>query len=228
MSDKKYQVIYADPPWKYSNKASNGAQANHYPGMTMTEMKAMRVEDIAAKDAVLCMWYTGNFTSEAMDLARAWGFEVRSMKLFTWMKLNALAEQHINKALKNAHQDYRPVDFDFLMDLINDQLRMNGGNYTRANTEDVLIAVRGKGLERKAKNIKQAIFSPLQEHSRKPEEARARIERLYGDVDRVELFARQAVGGWDVWGNQAPGHISLPAIDCSLSEFKVDSGNAKG
>lgn len=88
------------------------------------------------------------------------------------------------------------------MDLLNTQTRMNGGNYTRANSEDLLFAVRGAGLERLSASVKQVIHSPMGEHSAKPWEARHRLELLYGDVSRIELFARQEPPGWDVWGNE--------------------------
>lgn len=69
-------------------------------------------------------------------------------------------------------------DFYDFLDLLNAQTRMNGGNYTRANTEDLLIATRGNGLERKCAGIKQVIYSPLGEHSQKPAEARFRLENF--------------------------------------------------
>lgn len=73
---------------------------------------------------------------------------------------------------------------------------MNGGNHTRANTEDLLIATRGAGLERKHAGIKQVVYSPLGAHSEKPWEVRHRLELLYGDVPRIELFsaARRRAG----------------------------------
>ena len=200
-----YQLIYADPAWQYSNKISNGAAGDHYSTMPIEEMKRLPVWAIADENAVLAMWYTGNFASEAVELAQAWGFKVKTMKGFTWVKLNQLAEQHINKALAAGEvQDF----YDF-MDLLNTQTRMNGGNYTRANSEDLLIAVRGTGLERLSASVKQVIHSPLGEHSAKPWEARHRLELLYGDVSRIELFARQESPGWDAWGNECDKSVDL-------------------
>lgn len=195
----KYSLIYADPAWLYDNKASNGAAEDHYDTMKLIDMKRLPVWDLAADDAVLAMWFTGTHTREAIELAEAWGFKVRTMKGFTWVKFNQLAEQHINKALQAGGVE----DFYDFLDLLNDQTRMNGGNYTRANTEDMLIATRGNGLERQCASIKQVIYSPLGEHSQKPAEARFRLEKLYGDVPRIELFSRCGAPGWDHWGNQA-------------------------
>ncbi len=178
--------------------------------MKLIDMKRLPVWDLAADDAVLAMWFTGTHTREAIELAEAWGFKVRTMKGFTWVKFNPLSEKHINKAL----QAGRVEDFYDFLDLLNAQTRMNGGNYTRANTEDLLIATRGNGLERKCASIKQVIYSPLGEHSRKPAEARFRLEKLYGDVPRIELFSRCGAPGWDHWGNQSesPAVELIPAV----------------
>ncbi|MDY7621040.1 MT-A70 family methyltransferase [Raoultella planticola] len=205
-----YQLIYVDPPWQYGNKISNGAAENHYTTMSLSELKHLPVWEVAAEDAVLAMWYTGTHTEEAIELAEAWGFRIRTMKGFTWVKLNQYAERRFNKAIAEGEL----VDFYDLLSMLNSETRMNGGNYTRANTEDLLIATRGIGLERVSASIKQVVYSCLGEHSEKPWEVRHRLEKLYGDVSRVELFARESWPGWDRWGNQCsnsfeiiPGHV---------------------
>ncbi|RDT47812.1 DNA methyltransferase, partial [Escherichia coli] len=91
-----YSLIYADPPWQYGNNASNGAAKDHYDTMSMANLKRLPVWALAEENAVLAMWYTGTHNREAIELAESWGFTVRTMKGFTWVKLNALAEQHIN------------------------------------------------------------------------------------------------------------------------------------
>ena len=80
------------------------------------------------------------------------------------------------------------------------------GFWTRGNAEVCLLATRGHP-KRQAANVHQFIISPIQEHSRKPEEARDKIVALMGDVPRVELFARQSPPGWDVWGNEVESTI---------------------
>jgi len=195
-----YQLIYADPPWTYGNKVSNGAAGNHYSTMTLQDLKRLPVWSIAAPDAVLAMWYTGTHTEQAKELAEAWGFDVRQMFLFTWVKLNEMAERTVNAAL----EDGGLVDFYDFLDLLNGVTRMNPGNYSRGNQESMLVAVRGVGLERADAAVKQIIYAPISQHSTKPWEARQRLERLYGDVSRIELFSRCDVPGWDHWGNECP------------------------
>ena len=140
----RYSLIYADPAWSYGNQISNGAAADHYPTMSLLDMKRLPVWELAADNAVLAMWYTGTHNQEAIELAESWGFTVRTMKGFTWVKLNQLAELRITKALAEGEV----ADFYDFLDLLNGETRMNGGNHTRDNTEDVLIATRGAGLER--------------------------------------------------------------------------------
>jgi hypothetical protein len=110
------------------------------------------------------MWYTGTHTEEAIELAEAWGFRIRTMKGFTWVKLNQHAERRFNKALTEGEL----VDFNDLLSMLNSETRMNGGNHTRANTEDLLIATCGAGLERASASIKQVVYSCLVSTARNP------------------------------------------------------------
>ena len=215
----KYSLIYADPPWSYGNTISNGAAADHYSTMKLIDIKRLPVWELAAENAVLAMWYTGTHNQEAIELAEAWGFTVRTMKGFTWVKLNQNAELRINKAMAEGVV----TDFYDFLDLLNAETRMNGGNHPRANTDDLLIATRGAGLERKHAGIKQVVYSPLGAHSEKPWEVRHRLGLLYGDVPRIELFSRSAAPGWHHWGNQC----DIAAVEllpgCAIDVMKTEA-----
>ncbi|WP_292457828.1 MT-A70 family methyltransferase [Methylibium sp.] len=80
----KFGTIYADPPWRYDNQASRGATSNHYPGMSVDEISALPVADLAAESAHLHLWTTNGFLFEARRILEAWGFEYRSC--FVWVK----------------------------------------------------------------------------------------------------------------------------------------------
>ena len=80
------------------------------------------------------------------------------------------------------------------------------GNWTRANPECCLFAIRGKP-KRVSASVRQLIYAQHRGHSVKPDEARTRLVDLMGDIPRVELFARQQTAGWDVWGNEVEGSI---------------------
>ncbi|STR08150.1 MT-A70 family methyltransferase [Klebsiella quasipneumoniae] len=215
----RYSLIYADPAWSYGNTISNGAAVDHYPTMSLLDMKRLPVWELAADNAVLAMWYTGTHNQEAIELAEAWGFTVRTMKGFTWVKFNQLAELRITKALAEGEV----ADFYDFLDLLNAETRMNGGNHTRANTEDVLIATRGAGLERQHAGIKQVVYSPLGAHSEKPWEVRRRLELLYGDVPRIELFSRSAAPGWSHWGNQCASASVELIPGCAIDVVKTEA-----
>ena len=88
-----------------------------------------------------------------------------------------------------------------------DSLFWGMGYYTRANTELCLLATKGKPLRRVSRSVHQVVESPVREHSRKPDEVRGRIIRLFGNLPRIELFARQKTEGWDVWGNEVQSDL---------------------
>ena len=201
----KYSLIYADPPWQYGNTISRGAADGHYNTLSLSDMKRLPVWELSESNAILAMWYTGTHDEEARELASAWGFDVRQMFLFTWVKFNSLAEQRFNRAL----EEQTLFEFNELLMMLNAETRMNPGNYTRGNQESVLVAVKGKGLERIDASVKQVVYSCLGRHSEKPAEVRYRLEQLYGDVPRIELFARQSAPGWDCWGNECENSIQL-------------------
>ncbi|MFN6817130.1 MT-A70 family methyltransferase, partial [Proteus mirabilis] len=198
---KKYDLIYCDPPWDYKNKVSNGTAKNHYPTTSLFNLTHISIHSIASDNAVLAMWYTGNFVLEAIRLAEAWDFKVKNMFGFAWVKLNKNAEDRINKK--------QPKDFFDFMEILNNETKINCGNYTRQNVEMCLIATRGNGLPRQSASVRQIIYSCLGEHSEKPKEVHHRIEQLYGDVPRLELFAREKYGDWDVYGDQAEESLRL-------------------
>ena len=86
------------------------------------------------------------------------------------------------------------------------------GYWTRANAELCIIATKGSP-KRQSRSVHQIIMSPIEQHSKKPDETRDRIVALMGDVPRIELFARQKTDGWDVWGNEAPDCVELPEME---------------
>lgn len=179
---KKYSVIYADPPWRYrvySKKGLGRSAESHYPTMSLEEIKALPIGELAAKDCVLFMWITFPCMQEAFQVLEAWGFEYKTTA-FVWIKQNR----------------------------VSDSLFWGMGYWTRANAELCILATKGHP-KRASPGVHQVIVSHIEEHSKKPEEARNRIVQLMGDVPRIELFARQSPEGWDVWGNEVECSITL-------------------
>jgi len=83
----KYRIIYADPPWKYGNDMPDyfTEQADHYPLMTVNEVAALPIVDIAEDNAVLFLWVTSPILEESFQVIRAWGFEYKAS--FVWDKI---------------------------------------------------------------------------------------------------------------------------------------------
>ena len=149
-------------------------------------MCALPVAELAAKDSALFMWATFPQLPEALRLIRAWGFTYKSVA-FVWLKKN-----------KKADSWFYGLGF-----------------WTRANAEICILATKGHP-KRVDAGVRQVILSHIEEHSKKPDEARKRIVRLMGDLPRVELFARQSPEGWDVWGNE---------VECSITLGKEETVN---
>jgi len=86
-SDKKYRVIYADPPWSYGNTMPDSVQTpeDYYPLMSTEDICAMPIKDIAESNSVLFMWTTSPHLEESFSVIKAWGFEYKTS--FVWDKV---------------------------------------------------------------------------------------------------------------------------------------------
>jgi N6-adenosine-specific RNA methylase IME4 len=188
----KYSIVYADPPWSYDDKAlARGGAERHYRTMSLEDICALPVGGITADDCLLFMWGAWPKLYESGKVIESWGFEFKTCA-FVWVKTN--------KSFNPDQASFLPVDsFDSFWGM---------GRWTRANTEFCLLAVKGKP-KRESAAVHQLIYAPVSEHSRKPDEARERIIKLAGDLPRVELFARRAAPGWDLWGNEVKCDIAL-------------------
>lgn len=188
--DKKYQIIYADPPWFYSNgirsgkKDEKGKHLFYTPSTTVGAkyqtqsnewIKSLNVKDISDKDSFLFLWTTDSHLPVALDVMKSWGFKYKTVG-FVW-----------NKKEKSGKQ----VCYY--------------GAYTMKGTEICLLGIRGKPRKFiKSHKIRQLVEVQRDrtKHSQKPDEVRNRIVEFLGDLPRIELFARQRVEGWDAWGNE--------------------------
>lgn len=171
---KKYNIIYADPPWKHDAWAAGNKAPNlHYPTMTTEEISALPISELADNDCALFLWATYPHLPEALQVIKAWGFDY-STAAFVWVKKNKTADTPF----------------------------FGCGAWTRANSEICLLATRGH-VQRLDPSISQIIEAPIEEHSKKPDIVRELIERLVGKLPRIELFCRHPAVGWDIWGNEA-------------------------
>lgn len=189
-----FSLVLADPPWAFrtfnqarrtpTQKKFREAE-DHYPTMTIDEMAQIPVADVVDRNALLAVWVVGSHADVSHELAAAWGFDRFVTDLFYWTK----------QKLRFADQ----IDM-FTGDIAPPKMSM--GYHTRKQIEPCYLFARGKGLPVLNHDVRQLIVAPPAEHSRKPAEQYDRLERLYGDVPRIELFARNGRTGWQSWGNE--------------------------
>lgn len=178
---KKYQIIYADPPWQYNktpNKKGRAVEC-HYPTMPIEDIKKLPIQDFADENCVLFIWVTFPKLQEGLDTIKAWGFEYKTIA-FNWVKRNKKSNSYF----------------------------WGMGNWTRSNSEVCLLATKGHP-KKVSSSVHSVIDEPIDIHSRKPNEVRKRIIQLCGDLPRLELFARLKMEGFDVWGNTIENDITI-------------------
>lgn len=166
-TDKKYRVVYADPPWQYNDKQDTsklGGAEKKYPTMPLKDICSLPVP--TEDNAVLFLWVTSPMLEDAFQVIHAWGFSYKSS--FIWDKV--------------AH---------------------NMGHYNSVRHEFLLICTKGSCTPDVPKLLDSVVSIERTEHSVKPKEFRDMIDMLYPVGERLEMFAREAYPGWDVWGNMA-------------------------
>ena len=171
---EEYQIIYADPPWKYNRNVGEGIASEEYSLMSNDKIASYLSDNKihAEEDSMLFLWVTFPMLKEGLEVLNSWGFEYKTCG-FNWIKLN-----------KNGKPFF------------------GIGHYTKSNSELCLIGIKGKGLIILDDTISQIVMTEKDKHSKKPEEIPELIVRLVGDRKRVELFARKKREGWDVYGDE--------------------------
>lgn len=184
-TDKKYNIIYADPAWSYRdytskevaernlNSNSKKSVVMKYNVMKTADICNLPIEKIASDDCILFMWVTMPKLNEVFEVIKSWGFKYSTVG-FTWVKKNK----------KNKNSNFWGM-----------------GRWTRSNAELCLIGIKGHP-KRASASVHSIIESCIEEHSKKPDVVREKIVELCGALPRIELFARQHADGWDCWGNE--------------------------
>lgn len=175
---RRYEVIYADPPWDYRGQlqhagkgsGDSGGAVRHYPTVTLNNLLQLDIGRIAAADSLLFLWATSPHLDQAIALGKGWGFDWATVA-FVWNKM-----------------------------------RTNPGFYTLSQCELCLVFKRGRiPRPRGARNVRQYVEAERGPHSAKPSEVRRRITAMFPDQRKIELFARTKVRGWHTWGLETDG-----------------------
>ncbi|WP_234053750.1 MULTISPECIES: MT-A70 family methyltransferase [unclassified Xanthobacter] len=196
---RAYGRILADPAWKFSTWSPEGLSKSpeqHYPTMQLKDIKALPVADIAAPDCLLILWSTWPHLKQAMEVLASWGFDYKTGG--SWIKRTKYGK-----------------------------LAFGGGYIVRSSCEPYLIGTRGnpKVHVKDQRNVLETeerietddlslipdhMEALRREHSRKPPDMIEMLTRMRPDVPGAELFARETVPGYDVWGNEVTKFNSLP------------------
>ena len=192
----KYNIIYSDPPWKYNSRNNintrfGGGVFNKYSLMTMEEIKSLPISNLAEENCVLFLWCTFPYLDEQIKLFDYWGFRYRTLG-FSWIKTNS----------KNGKPFF------------------GVGYYAKSNCEICLMGMKGQ-LKPISNKVSSVIISPRREHSKKPDEVRNKIVELFGDLPRIELFAREKVEGWASWGNEIESDVEIEGYSQKTEKYSV-------
>ena len=199
-----YDLIYADPPWKYQTPRKNEGQYKQWTGQALKHYNTMSHKDMlqlkipAKKDAVLLCWATFPKLTQALECIEAWGFRYVTA-MIVWVKMQ------VGDKTKAA---------------------IGTGQYTRSNAEVLLLGVRGTVMPLKSNqsmkapgSVNQILFRPRSEHSEKPHDLYSIIDTVFGNAKRrLEMFARNNQEGWDSWGDQV-GIANKYAAEADLAEL---------
>ena len=199
---KKYDIIYADPPWDYSyvgknfdrnfTKNKHGfapviSAKDHYNTMSNKNIMDLPIRNITAKNCLLFIWITSPLLDIGLGVLKAWDFEYKT-KGFTWNKKTLMP-----------------------------------GFYTMSQIEDCYVGKKGAIPKPRGIRNSRQFYETVEEiphyyyeekrslHSRKPDEFRKRIEQMFPEQKKIELFARKENGlfedtrfeNWDIWGKEA-------------------------
>jgi N6-adenosine-specific RNA methylase IME4 len=196
---KKYQIIYADPPWRYTSKEQYGDKVNgnedgrrkrfaplerKYNTMSSEEIKSLQIP--SENDSACFLWVTDSHLKEGIEVLESWGFKYKTIA-FVWLKRYGTG---------NIVYNFAP--------------------WTLKSTEICLLGTKGRMSKNKTKNnVKQFVEAERTKHSKKPDEVRERIETLFRGCSKLEMFARERVNGWDVWGDEVESDVVITSINKS-------------
>jgi len=179
-SFNRYHLLVADPPWEFANanfrrNCGRREKANyHYEtGMTLKEIMALPVPEIAMPVSGMVLWTTDAHLLFAGECLKHWGYKYSTV-VFNWVKL------------KNG----KPVK--------------NLGPWTMKSAELALLGTSPGFWSNylKTQSEPQLIMGERGRHSEKPSEAYERLERMFPDALKIDLFARKTRQGWDSFGNE--------------------------
>jgi N6-adenosine-specific RNA methylase IME4 len=179
---KKYEIIYADPAWLYKCGKNHLAKKSMINGKDDIQYDSMTIED--------------------MKNLRVGEIANDNCLLFMWIT-SPFLKIGID-LLDDWGFKFSTVAFVWYKE------RTNPGSYTMSECELCIVAKKGKiPSPRGARNVRQFLSEARGKHSAKPIEIQKRIELMFPTQNKLEMFTRQNVDGWDAWGNEIDNSITI-------------------
>jgi len=184
---KRYNIIYADPPWYFpanygkigKSRLSGFGAELRYHLMTDDELLSVPVKELTGDNCALFLWVVNSKIDFGIEVLKHWGFSYKTV-VFNWIKTAR------ESGIPNCRLGY----------------------WTLGGSELCLLGIKGK-MKPVCHNVRQVVLHHRIGHSVKPAVFRDNIVNLFGDIPRIELFAREKTKGWDVWGNEVKSDIEL-------------------
>lgn len=176
----KYHLIYSDPPWKFGSRGVRSGMYDKldYPQLSVIEIGKLNVKSISEKNAALFLWVPSAFLMDAGEIMNLWGFKYIRVEA-VWEKIKKSGKKH--KVC---------------------------GPWGMNEAEYLLMGIRGVMCKKQVnkKNLETIVTTEYTgKHSEKPAIFRDRIEYRFGNISRVEMFARTKIIGWSCIGNEIDG-----------------------
>lgn len=226
----KFDVIVADCPWSFDDKidmsdVARGAEAN-YAVLDIKAIKELKVQEVTADNAILALWVPSSLLQEGLDTMKSWGF--RQTQTHVWVKTKkspledildicreridslpgAVGPRLWNKAIK---EWLAKATDEFNM---NDMLAFGMGRLFRQTHEICLLGVRGKIYDQlKSKSERSVHFATNLKHSAKPEILQDRLDVMFPNALKLEMFARRSRAGWTCVGLECPDSLGADIRD---------------
>jgi len=181
---KKYQIIYADPPWqqdkggKKSVRPNSSGEKLDYQVISLEEIRNhfWNVLDYIEDNSVLFLWTIDKYLFDAENIAKELGYKLHARMI--WNKVTGIPAAF---TIRYGHEYLLYMYKGKLLPVAQDQ--------------------RGK--------IHSVFTEQVKRHSQKPEIAYQIIEKLYPNTNKLEMYARNKRDDWDVWGNEVESDIEL-------------------
>lgn len=223
----KFNVVIADCPWNFADNLSmsdvaRGAAAN-YNTMSIEDIKNLDIRTIVDPDGcLLALWVPSSLLQEGLDTMKSWGFEQK--QTYIWVKTKKEPLKSLASSLKKSLSIFKKTSttkeikdalFKTVSDFVPDKiLQFFMGRLFRQTHEICLLGINNKKIYKLLKNKSQrsVCFGQNMKHSQKPDDLHHSLEAMFGDVPKIELFARRKKEGWTCLGNEIDGKDIRDAI----------------